>query len=126
MAPTPPYLMKVESIGQRAYQVEFRLDEEAIQKITHQRRKFVKEVMFLLESIPHMETLCVVLVSNTGPELAGNYYKVTDLFWTTVNSYLFCNRSSLIQYSAWMDEMTYTADNSEEVLVLLQNFLFMI
>jgi hypothetical protein len=127
MAPTPPYVLKVESIGYRAYQVEIRLDEEAIQKIAYQRRKFVKEVEYLLRSMPqNMESLCVVLGSNTDLELAGKFHTVTDLFWTTVNSYLFCNRSSLIGYTAWMDGLSYTAGTSEEVLAVLQNFFFMI
>jgi hypothetical protein len=70
-----------------------------------------------------MTALNVALVSNTRPEIATNYNTVTDLFWTTINSYLFCNRNSHIRYSAWMDEMSYTAGNNEEVCSLLQNYL---
>jgi hypothetical protein len=125
-APTVSNILNLEQNTESAYSLELLLDTASIRRIVQGRRKFVNDIRRMLDSIPHLAEINVKVTTKTIPQMATKRNMVTDLFWTTVNASLFCNRDSLIKYTAEMDGASHAATTGEEVRVLLEDLMFMV
>jgi hypothetical protein len=118
--------LRLEQLTESSHKIELRLNTASIRTIVHNRRKFIRDVGHMLDSIPHLTELNVTVISTINPRMTTTYNTITDLFWTTINANLFCNRHSLIKYTASMDGTTYIGTTGEEVRALLEDLTFMV
>lgn len=125
---TPPSVQQLtlEKLTESTHKIELRLDTSTIRSIQPVRRKFRRDIERMIESIPQLTELNVVVnIEPIEQDLAGICETVTDLFWTTVNASLFY-RQTLIKYTASMENMSYIANNGDEVRALLEDIAFMV
>ncbi|QDS69087.1 hypothetical protein FKW77_010104 [Venturia effusa] len=123
--PTSVQQLTLKQLTESTYTINLHLTTSSLRKLQQGRRKFIRDIERVIDSIPHItELIVVVTLDRIHQNLVNTRENVTDLFWTTTNASLFY-RHSLIKYTASMEGNQYVANNGDEVRALLEDLTFM-